>query len=339
MLGRQPLRSQSHFVKPITFGYRFEFWCAAFGASSRRRAYTARTMAADNEQDQYVTGQVRAHWPHLLASFEARNAEASALAHWTLDLRYGPHAREVMDLRPSDGPHLGTLLYLHAGYWQSRDKSQFRFLAPGINALGWDMALANYPLCPEASVTSITASVTQALRQLMAEQTRRQRSGPVVLCGHSAGAHLAIELALQQAHDPQALAAPIAGVLAISGIYDLRPLRHTTLNERLQLDETSAETASPVLRASAGAAPALFLLGDAETPAFHAQSLAMAREWHRHGNGAACVRVAQADHFSVLEHLGEPSGLLAQTLRRWASSPRTPEAPALLPEGYLHTAL
>lgn len=296
-------------------------------------------MSTDNDQHQYVSGQVRAHWPELLARFDARNAEAGALPHWTLDLRYGPHARETMDLRTSDSRPLGTLLYLHAGYWQSRDKAQFRLLAPAFNALGWDMALANYPLCPEVGVADITASVTLALRQLIAEQSRRQRSGPVVLCGHSAGAHLAVELALQQAQDPQTFAAPIAGVIAISGIYDLRPLRHTTLNERLQLGEASAVANSPVLRARAGAAPALFVLGDAETTAFHRQSLDMARQWQRHGNAAACVRVAQADHFSVLEPLGAPEGLLAQTLRGWAQPHPNPSLPTLLPQGYLATAL
>lgn len=296
-------------------------------------------MAADTEQDQYVTGQMRAHWPALLASFDARNAEASALAQWTLDLRYGPHAREVMDLRPCDTPPLGTLLYLHAGYWQSRDKAQFRFLAPAFNALGWDVALANYPLCPEVGVADITASAAQALRQLITEQARRQRSGPVLLCGHSAGAHLGIELALLQAREPQAFAAPIAGVIAISGVYDLRPLLHTTLNERLQLDEASAAANSPVLHACAGAAAAMFVLGDAETPAFHTQSLAMARQWQHHGNTASCVRVAGADHFSVLEHLVDPDGLLAQTLRGWAQACARPTCPSLLPERYLVTAL
>lgn len=339
MLGRLRPCRQSHFLKPITLGYRFEFRCAAPWPQRAARAYTAKAMSTDTDQHQYVSGQVRPHWPELLARFDARNAEASALPHWTLDLRYGPHAREVMDLRPSDTPPQGTLLYLHAGYWQSRDKAQFRFLAPTFNALGWDMALANYPLCPEIGVADISASVAQALRQLIAEQARRERSGPVVLCGHSAGAHLAIELALQQAQDPQAFAAPITGIIAISGIYDLRPLRHTTLNERLQLGEASAVANSPVWRARAGAAPALFVLGDAETPAFHQQSLDMARQWQRHGNAAACMRVAQADHFSVLDHLAAADGLVAHALRLWAQGAATGGLPTVLPAGYLPTAL
>ena len=265
---------------------------------------------------QYVTGQMRPSFGDLLARFEARNAQALSLPHWELDVAYGPHAREVMDVRPSEAKALGTVVYFHAGYWQSRDKSQFRFLATAFNAMGWDMALVNYPLCPDVRVADIVASAAQALQKIAAHQSERGRPRPIVLCGHSAGAHLAIELTLQQAAAAAPL--PIAGVVAISGVYDLQPLLDTSLNARLKLDAESAKACSPTHRARPGAAPALFVWGDTETPAFHAQSQDMARLWQLQGNVAQCSAVAQADHFSVLEYVTAPDGLVAQKLQHWA---------------------
>lgn len=275
-------------------------------------------MHTDTAEFQYVTGQMRESFGDLLARFEARNAQALAMPGWALDLPYGAHAREVVDVRPSNAKALGTVVYFHAGYWQSRDKSQFRFLAPAFNAMGWDMALVNYPLCPEVSVAGIVASAAQALQKVATHQSERGRPSPIVLCGHSAGAHLATELALQQASAAAPL--PIAGVVAISGVYDLQPLLDTTLNTRLKLDAESAQACSPTHRVRPGAAPALFVWGDTETPAFHAQSQDMARLWQLQGNVAQCLAVAQADHFSVLECVTAPDGVVAGTLQSWAEA-------------------
>lgn len=334
MLGKPAPAIQSYFLKPITSGYRLEFaytqsapdtlfqpgMLTTLSSIQTNWALTAHahTMTQDTAEFQYVAGQMRESFGHLLADFEQRNTRALALPNWQLDVSYGPHAREVMDVRPSDAQALGTVVYLHAGYWQSRDKSQFRFLAPAFNAMGWDTVLVNYPLCPEVSVANIVASVAQALRQISIQQTERGQTGPVVLCGHSAGAHLAIELALQAAAGLSTKLLPLAGVVAISGIFDLRPLVQTSLNQRLQMDATSALACSPALRVQTGAAPAMFVVGESETSAFQAQSQDMARLWALQGNTAQCVTVNKADHFSVLEQVAAPDGLVAQTLRSWA---------------------
>lgn len=275
-------------------------------------------MDIDSPQHHYLTGQMRESFGPLLAGYEQLNAQALAQGGWTLDLPYGDHARERLDVRPVDAPR-GTVLYLHAGYWQSRDKAQFRFLAPVFNALGWDMALANYPLCPEVGVPRTVESAVQALRQLAHHQLRQGRHGPVVLCGHSAGAHLAVELALRLAAGRLEIPVRLAGVVAISGVFDLRPLLHTTLNDKLQLDAAQALACSPCLRPQPRAVPALFLVGETETAAFHAQSQDMARAWRAQGNQAQCESVAGADHFSVLQHLADPQGPVAQCLQAWTA--------------------
>ena len=275
-------------------------------------------------QQGYVGGQLRPHFETLFAEHATHNAQALQQPGWQLDQAYGDHPRQTLDLLRGPGPRQGTLVYFHAGYWQSRDKSQFRFLAPAWQALGWDVALVNYPLCPEVTVPDIVASAALALRQVLAWQAQQAQAsgrapGALVLCGHSAGGHLVTELALRQAEQPLAFAQPIAGVIAVSGVFDLRPLEHTSLNERLGLDAASAQAASPLLRVRGGAAPGLWLWGEAETPAFHAQSLAMAERWRAQGNPTQVHAVPGADHFTVLSALAEPEGVFARQLRAWSA--------------------
>jgi len=264
---------------------------------------------------QYVKGQMREHFGALLSSFEQRNGTTLAEPGWEIDLPYGEHKREVFDLRPAGPDALGTVVYFHAGYWQSRDKSQFRFLAPAFNALGWHMALVNYPLCPDVTVADIVASAFKSLQQIAHHQRQHGRSGPMVLCGHSAGAHLAVEMALRAEQLSPLL---IAGVVAISGVFDLHPLVQTSLNERLKLDENSAKSCSPLMRVRTGLAPAIFVVGATETPAFLKQSQDMAKQWQKQGNQAQMLEVAGADHFSVLEHIANSNGQVAHALHHWA---------------------
>ena len=53
-----------------------------------------------------------------------------------------------MDVRPACGVRQAAIIYLQGGYWQSRDKSMFRFIAP----------LDNYPLCREAPTATCASS-------------------------------------------------------------------------------------------------------------------------------------------------------------------------------------
>ena len=198
-------------------------------------------------QFQYVTGQGRPGFATLLPDFEARSAAVAAAAEaGTLDIRYGEAARETFDFFPATGAARGLLVYFHAGYWQSRDKSLFRFIAPAFTAQGLQVALVNYPLCPHVSLGHL---LDAARRGLVAVRTHAAAHGgadlPVVVAGHSAGGHIAVELALLES------TAPLAGVLALSGVYDLAPLLGTTLNVNLGLDASTAQRYSPLHRVPA----------------------------------------------------------------------------------------
>ncbi len=274
-------------------------------------------MDHDSAEHQYVTGQGRESFPALLAGFAARSEAARALPGWRLDIPYGPHPRQVLDLKPAGTGARGTVLYFHAGYWQSRDKSQFHFLAPAFNAMGWNLVLANYPLCPEVGVPQIVDSVARALERVATLQADGALEGPLVLCGHSAGGQLVVELALREAAASTGHLRRIQGVIGISGVYDLRPLCGTSLNQRLQLDAQSAQACSPLLRVHSGAAPALFVAGGDETRAFQDQNAGMAHQWEAAGNPARCVTVAGADHFSILDTLTATGGLVDRTLQDW----------------------
>ena len=271
----------------------------------------------NDHQFQYVEGQGRPGFPALLAQFQADSDAAAAQAGAELDLPYGPHPRQCFDFFPATGAAQGVMLYLHAGYWQSRDKSLFRFLAPAFQARGFHVALANYPLCPDVTLDELVAAVAPSVAAMAAHARQREGTNlPLVVAGHSAGAHLASVLGLAQGDLPRHDPAKVDGVWAISGIYDLAPLVDTTLNQKLRLDAEAARRQSPLLTATAAPVPAVWLVGGAETPAFLAQNEAMHRRWQ--GSAwSACAEVPGADHFTVLQDWAALRGPLADTFERW----------------------
>jgi arylformamidase len=261
-------------------------------------------------QFDYVEGQIRPSFAALLAAYEAESRAAAAGESCALDLRYGSLERQTFDFFAARGPARGTLAYFHAGYWQSRDKSGFRFIAPAFTAAGLNVALVNYPLCPAVSLAELVAAThaaVPAVRVHAAAAGGAAASQPLVVAGHSAGGHIAVELALAQAPSPTP---PIAGIVALSGIFDLAPLVATTLNDKLRLDEAGALACSPLHRVRSAAVPALIAFGAAETPAFGRQSARLHEAWREAGNASALHVEAKADHFSLLRAFATPGKAL-----------------------------
>ena len=257
-------------------------------------------MSGDPTFD-YLNGQMNASQPPLIAAFEREGEAAVRALAPRLDIPYGPHPRQRYDLFANPSSR-ATLLYFHAGYWQGRDKAQFRFLAPAFVAAGWNVALVNYPLCPEVSLAELTEAARAAPLALAAAT-----NGPLVVCGHSAGAHLAVELALTDWRARGDAPPDIAAIVALSGVYDLQPLLATPLNDKLRLTPESARAASPLGRVDAGRPPALFAVGGLETQAFQDQTRAMAEAWAAAGNRQQVEIVAAADHFSLLRAFADPA--------------------------------
>lgn len=235
----------------------------------------------------------------------ARIAAAAAYraAHaGQLDLPYGPAERQRLDFFPGRDAGSPCLVFLHGGYWQMNRREDFACLAAGVAAHGWHAALPGYTLAPEASLREIVAEVMAALDWLAAERVRLGFAGKVILSGWSAGAQLA---ALGAAHPL------VDAALLISGVYELAPLRETYLNEKLRLTEAEIEDLSPLRQTGAGK-PTVIAYGGAELPALVADAQALHAKRRRAGLPSTLLELPGADHYTVLEALRAPDGVLTQ---------------------------
>ena len=222
------------------------------------------------------------------------------------DLRYGDLPRQRMDFFPAAAPGAPVFVFVHGGYWQSTEKEQSSYLVEGPLERGFCVALVEYTLAPEAAIDDMVEEIGLALDWLYvhAEGLGGDRTR-LYVGGHSAGAHLAVMM-LEHAC--------VAGVLAISGLFDLEPIRLCYLNEKLRLSEASARRNSPVLRIPPKAPPLAVSVGTGELPELVRQSAQYAEAARQAGLGARYLPLEGHDHFTILDELAQPHGALCEAL-------------------------
>ena len=256
------------------------------------------------------------------AQFFARWGESSVRARNTmtcyLERRYGDMPGETLDLFPARKGDGTCMMFIHGGYWRSLDKQDFAFLAPAWVDAGVSLAVVNYDLCPKVTMEEIVRQMLRASRWLWlhAEQYGMDQDR-LYVCGHSAGGHLTAMMmsALWPVFDARLPKDLWKGGLAVSGLYDLRPLPHIDfLQPDLRLDEAAALRLSPAFMPPATRCPVMTCVGGDESNEFHRQNALLGERWR--AAFAGDIAMPGAHHFSVVDGLANQSSALFQGARR-----------------------
>jgi len=231
-----------------------------------------------------------------------------------LDIPYGSGERQRLDVFPCGTAGAPTLVFIHGGYWQMNDKEPLTFLGEGVLPAGFHLALVEYTLAPAARMDQIVAEVRAATAWVL-DHAKEFGGDPgrVFVSGNSAGGHLTA-MAMTEGR--------LAGGIAISGLFDLEPIRLNYLNEKLGLDPAEAARNSPLLHLPARAAPLVVSVGLGELPELIRQSEAYAAAWQERGLPGRYLPLDGHEHFSILEELAQPTGKLLAALVEMAGATR-----------------
>jgi len=202
----------------------------------------------------------------------------------------------------------GTVIFIHGGYWRSLDKSYFSHLSAGPASNGWAVAIPSYTLAPEAKISEITKETAQAISRIA-----QQRLGSLRLIGHSAGGHLVARMLCNDCPISEDVYQRIENTVAVSGVFELKNLLQTAMNDDLRLDENEVERESPANLKPRINARITCVVGGAELSEFLRQNEMLAH-WQGFGAQVSMIEDPDKHHFNVIEGLASVDSLLARTL-------------------------
>jgi arylformamidase len=257
------------------------------------RQYTARTGAPD--------------WEECVARMSAESARVRRELTTLFDVAYGPTAAEKLDIFPAARTPAPVLVFIHGGYWRMLSKDDVSLYAETFVSAGVHFVAVNYALAPGASIDEIVHQNRTALAWVWHHAAEfggdRDR---IFVAGRSAGGHL-VGMMLASGWRAQ-FGLPddlIKGGCAVSGLFDLEPVRLSYVNEWARLDADSARHNSPMLHLPEVGCPLILAYGERETDEFKRQSEIYAEAWKSKGWICSLIELSGHHHFSSMESMND----------------------------------
>jgi len=255
-------------------------------------------------------------WTPDSQAWVSRNEKLSASlrehARCALDISWGVEARNGVDLffpqRVQDENLYPVVLFIHGGYWRSREKSSFSFVSEPLLNAGAMVAVTDYSLCPHVRLTDIVEEMRVLVEWLYHNLENYHGRREIHVVGHSAGGHLAAMLALTdwQSRGTGVADDFIRSVSPISGVFELEPLLSHSVNDDLKLRPSDIEALSPSrFDAQSVKALANVYVGTDESDEFQRQSREFAQKWSSDGVDVHYAELEGHNHYSILSDLAD----------------------------------
>ena len=245
-------------------------------------------------------------WREKSSSFKSNS---TAIGKMELGIPYGDHPREKYDLFLPKKQSRGTIIFLHGGFWFRTGREHWSFTAQGMLSQGWSVMIPSYPQAPDVKITQITHSISKLVYKILDDC-----NGPVRMIGHSAGGHLASRMICKNFLKKN-MGNHIEQVISVSGLYDLRPLLMTKLNDILTLDHEEAVRESCFLYDPIDTKLTCWV-GANERPEFLRQNRILTEAWSKKSRNIESYYDPGKDHFSVIDQLEEKESLLTQIITK-----------------------
>lgn len=230
---------------------------------------------------------------------------------------YGPDPRQRLDVyAPAAGSaaaakagelHHPVLVFFYGGGWNSGFRAGYAFVARSFAARGFVVVVPDYRLVPRVRFPAFVDDGAAAVRWTV-DHVAASGGDPkrLAVAGHSAGAHIAMLLAL----DPHYLAAAgadgsVKAVVGLAGPYDFLPFDQPSAIAAFGQAPDPALT-QPIHFARSDAPPALLLTGDADDVVRPRNSIALAAALRAKGARVEMKTYPGVGHIGLLLALSKP---------------------------------
>jgi acetyl esterase/lipase len=196
------------------------------------------------------------------------------------------------------------VIFFYGGSWDSGSKADYLFVGQALAANGHTVVIPDYRLYPAVRFPAFVDDGARAVRWTI----DHVGADEVFVMGHSAGAHIALMLAVNTPYLAQAGVdrRKLGGAIGLSGPYDFLPLTSARLIEIF--GGANNPEVEAITFARAPLPPALLIHGTADTTVYPRNSTNLAAAWRAAGAPVELKLYPEVGHIDVVAAL---SGLLS----------------------------
>jgi acetyl esterase/lipase len=221
------------------------------------------------------------------------------------DVPFGAHPRQRLDIYAPQkgGEGRPVLVFFYGGNWDSGDRQDYGFVGRAFAGLGYVTLLPDYRHTHERPYPAFMDDAGAALAWVR-EHVADFGGDParIAVAGHSAGAYIAVTLAL----DPRwGAARAIRAAIGLAGPYDFLPF-DSPVTERTFGHAEDLPATQPVNFVRRDAPPLLLITGDADTIVRPRHSETLAARLRAAGGDAELILYPGISHTGPLKAIARP---------------------------------
>ncbi|TYK53666.1 alpha/beta hydrolase [Actinomadura decatromicini] len=222
--------------------------------------------------------------------------------------------RERLDVwGAAPGEARPVFVFLHGGYWMALSRHDSAFMARSLNDRGIATVVPDYTLAPEATLEEIVRQVRASIAWIHREGGAFGLDpGRIVVGGSSAGGHLTGMLMVDGWQREFGVPDDVVkAAMPFSGLFDIRPITRTYVNDTIRLDLAGAAALSPLLLPAGRRFPVVLVVAGHDGSGFVEQSRRFQDHW---GPAAELMVVPDRDHFDVVLDLAASDTAVSRAL-------------------------
>lgn len=240
--------------------------------------------------------------PLALFNTLAPRDRARRAAH---DVAYGPEPRQRLDVyvpETASSATLPTLVFFYGGGWNSGRRQDYAWVGQNLAAQGFTVVVPDYRLVPQVRYPAFVRDGAAAVRWVQDSAGGFGGDpGRILLVGHSAGAYIAMQLAMDQAFLREIGVDPgrIRAVAGLAGPYDFYPFDAPASRDAFGAWPEPKDT-QPIAHVSPGRPPVFLAHGDKDDTVELSNTLNMAKALRAAGDRVEVKIYPGVDHPGII---------------------------------------
>jgi len=230
----------------------------------------------------------------------------------TPNVAFGSLPRQKLDIyvprnlpKDSKAP---VVVFFYGGGWDTGDKDDYKFVAEAFTSRGFIVVIPDYRIYPDVLFPGFMADPAQAARWVKDYiGGLGGDSQHIFLAGHSAGAHIAAMLTLNDEYLATAGLKPkdFSGMIGLAGPYDFLPLKSDRLKTIFGPEEGRAKS-QPINFVTGNNPPMLLLVGKKDDTVWPRNTYNLATKIREAGGPVELVEYESYGHIDMAAKLAKP---------------------------------